>query len=161
MKIKIDVSQLKKGMYVCELDRPWTETSFLLQGIPVHGSEEILQLQQTCEYVFVDAEKSEQSLYPHLRSLSNLNQSKVIKGVSATHEAAQADLEQNNFKTELKVARKVHSRTRSFIDTALEDVRLGQAVNTQAAKELVTEVTNSITRSPHAMVWFTNIQAVD
>ena len=151
MKIKIDISQLKKGMFVCELDRPWTETSFLLQGVFINGSDEISQLQQICEYVYVDAEKSEQSLYPHLRSLSNLNQSKVTTGGSATHEAAEADLEQNNFTKELKVARKVHSRTRTFIDKALEDVRLGQAVNTEAAKDLVTEVTNSITRSP--MPW--------
>jgi len=161
MKIKIDVAQLIKGMYVCELDRPWTETSFLLQGVFINGADEISQLQQSCEYVFVDAEKSEQSLYPHLRSLFNLSQSKVTTGGSATHEATQADLEQNNFKKELKVARKVHSRTRSFIDTALEDVRLGQAVDTEAAKDLVTEVTNSITRSPHAMVWLTNLKERD
>lgn len=161
MKIKIEVSQLKKGMYVCELDRPWAETSFLLQGVYINGDNEISQLQQTCEYVFIDAEKSEQSLYPHLRSLLNLNQSKVSSGSSATHEAAQADLEQHNFKNELKAARKVHSRTKSFIDLALEDVRLGQAVNTEAAKELVTEVTNSITRSPHAMVWLTNLKERD
>jgi putative nucleotidyltransferase with HDIG domain len=161
MKIKIEVSQLKKGMYVCELDRPWAETSFLLQGVYINGDNEISQLQKTCEYVFIDAEKSEQSLYPHLRSLSNLNQSKVSSGSSATHEAAQADLEQHNFKNELKAARKVHSRTKSFIDLALEDVRLGQAVNTEAAKELVTEVTNSITRSPHAMVWLTNLKERD
>ena len=74
MKIKVDVSELKKGMFVSELDRPWTETSFLLQGVLVEGKEEINELQKSCEYVFVDAEKSEQSLYPHLRSLSNLNQ---------------------------------------------------------------------------------------
>lgn len=161
MKIKIEVSQLKKGMYVCELDRPWAETSFLLQGVYINGDNEISQLQQTCEYVFIDAEKSEQSLYPHLRSLSNLNQSTVSRGSSATHEAAQADLEQHDFKNELKAARKLHSRTKSFIDLALEDVRLGQAVNTEAAKELVTEVTSSITRSPHAMVWLTNLKERD
>ena len=43
----------------------------------------------------------------------------------------------------------------------MEDVRLGQAVNTEAAKDLVTEVTNSITRSPHAMVWLTNMKERD
>ena len=164
MKIKVDVTQLKKGMFVSELDRPWTETSFLLQGILVEGADEISQFQQCCEYVFIDAEKSHPSLYPHLRSLSSLGQSNKTSNNSANHEgheAAQADIEQNDFKKELKVARNVHSRTRSFIDDALEDVRLGQAVNTEAAKELVTEVTNSITRSPHAMVWLTNMKERD
>jgi len=148
-------------MFVSELDRPWTETSFLLQGVLIDGAEEISAFQQSCKYVFIDAEKSEQSLYPHLRSLASLNKPAFTSSHSVTHEADQADHEQNNFKQELKVARKVHSRTRAFIDTALEDVRLGQAVDTEAAKDLVTEVTSSIARSPHAMLWLTNLKERD
>lgn len=163
MKIKVDVTQLKKGMYVSELDRPWTETSFLLQGVFVNGSDEISQLKEFCEYVFVDAEKSDQSLYPHLRSLSNLEQTagNSKKSSASTHEAAEADLEQSNFKKELTIARKVHKRSRSYIDRALEDVRLGNAVDTDAAKDLVSEIANSITRSPHALMWLTNMKERD
>ncbi|MEM7292997.1 MAG: DUF3391 domain-containing protein, partial [Pseudomonadota bacterium] len=29
---KVHVSELKLGMYVRELDRPWEETSFMFQG---------------------------------------------------------------------------------------------------------------------------------
>lgn len=152
-------------MFVSELDRPWTETSFLLQGVLVESAEDITRFQQACEYVYIDAEKSHESIYPHLRSLVNLNKTPSASGNSvaseAEHESEQANLEQNNFKKELNIARKVFSRTRSYIDQALEDVRLGQAVNTDAAKELVTEVTNSITRSPHAMVWLTNMKERD
>ena len=161
MKVKIDISQLKKGMYVSELDRPWTETSFLLQGVLIESTEDISQFQKTCEYVYIDAEKSDQSIYPHLRSLINLNKSSTISNSSVADESEQADLEQNNLQKELKVARKVHIRTRTYIDHALEDVRLGQAVNTDEAKELVTEVANSITRNPHAMVWLTNMKERD
>jgi len=162
MKVKVDVSQLKKGMYVSELDRSWTETSFLLQGVLIDGEEEIAEFQKTCEHVFIDADKSHESVYAHLRSLTTLTQESNPKNkFSDTHESHEADLEQNNFQKELKVARKLHTRTRSFIDHALEDVRLGQAVNTDAAKELVTEVANSITRSPHALVWLTNLKERD
>ena len=148
-------------MFVSELDRPWTETSFLLQGVLIEGPEEVSAFQQSCEYVFIDAEKSDQSLYPHLRSLSSINTTSTTSNASAAHEAEHADLEQHNFKKELKVARHLHSRTKTYIDQALEDVRLGQAVNTEAAKELVSEVANSITRSPHAMVWLTNLKERD
>ncbi|MCK4863860.1 MAG: HD-GYP domain-containing protein [Gammaproteobacteria bacterium] len=161
MKVKVDVSQLKKGMYVSELDRSWTETSFLLQGVLIVGEEEIAEFQKTCEYVFIDADKSDETIYAHLRSLTTLTQeSEPIKS-SAVHDSEQAELEQHTFQKELKVARKLHTRTRTFIDHALEDVRLGQAVNTDAAKELVTEVANSITRSPHAFLWLTNMKERD
>ena len=163
MKVKVDISQLKKGMFVSELDRPWTETSFLLQGVLIESTEDISQFQKTCEYVYIDADKSHESIYPHLRSLSTLGKDESNPNHSDTHahESKQADLEQHNFQKELKVARKLHSRTRTYIDQALEDVRLGQAVNTDEAKELVTEVANSITRSPHAMVWLTNMKERD
>ena len=162
MKVKIDVSQLKKGMFVSELDRPWTETEFLLQGVLIEEQEDISRFQDLCKFVFIDAEKSYESIYPHLRSLANLDKDKAnSSGNSSSRESSQADLEQSNFQKELKIARKVHSRTRSYIDQALEDVRLGQAVNTDKAKELVTEVADSITRSPHAMVWLTNMKERD
>ena len=34
-------------MYVCELDHPWTDTPFLLQGIMIEGVDDISQVQQT------------------------------------------------------------------------------------------------------------------
>ena len=162
MKVKVDVSQLKKGMYVCELDRPWTDTSFLLQGIMIEGVDDISQVQETCKYVYVDSEKSDESIAANLKSLSS--QASTIANYSSgsiEHESAQADLEQHTFKKELNIARKLHERTRSYVDQALEDVRLGQAVDTEGAKEIVSEVANSITRSPHALVWLTNMKERD
>jgi len=32
MKKSVPVAELKMGMYVVELDRPWTETPFIFQG---------------------------------------------------------------------------------------------------------------------------------
>ena len=125
MKVKVDVSQLKKGMYVSELDRSWTETSFLLQGVLIENEEEIAEFQKTCEHVFIDADKSDESIYAHLRSLTTLGQDSKSINNSAAHESHEAELEQNNFQKELKVARKLHTRTRTYIDKALDDVRLG------------------------------------
>lgn len=196
MKIKVDISQLKKGMYICELDRPWTETSFLLQGILIESPQDISQVQEFSRYVYIDSEKShesvqanlknlssstdnsqpfhphlqtiskteeeEQPFHPHLKTLSEEEEKEEEKSTFSVSEASNAaDLEQHNFKEELKIARKLHARTRTYIDRALDDVRLGQAVNTDEAKQLVTEVANSITRSSHAMMWLTNMKERD
>ena len=161
MKVKVDVSQLKEGMYVSELDRSWTDTSFLLQGVLIENKEDISQFQSCCEYVYIDADKSHEDIYAHLRSLSTTIPDITTSNNSIEHESQQADLEQHTFQKELKVARKLHSRTRSYVDQALEDVRLGQAVDTEGAKEIVTEVANSIARSPHALLWLTNMKERD
>ena len=161
MKVKIDVSQLKKGMYVCELDRPWSDTSFLLQGVLIEGAGDIDQVQQFCEFVYIDSEKSDESVHPHLQSLSTQKVEPSNTGSVIANASKQADIEQHDLQKELKIARNLHSRTRSYIDKALQDVRLGQAINTDTARELVTEVAESITRNPHAMVWLTNLKERD
>ena len=41
---KVSTHELQVGMYVVELDRPWTETHFLFQGFLINSEEEIDQL---------------------------------------------------------------------------------------------------------------------
>lgn len=51
---KTDVSQLDIGMYVCDLDRPWLGTPFLLEGLLIEEDAQIATLQQLCQFVYVD-----------------------------------------------------------------------------------------------------------
>lgn len=53
---KIDTRLLRIGMYVSELDRPWTETNFLFQGLLIESAEDIDRLQELCSYVYIDSE---------------------------------------------------------------------------------------------------------
>ena len=58
MKVKIQVEQLKLGMFVTDLDRPWLDTPFLLQGFLLEDKEEIAKLRYYCKYVMVDRARS-------------------------------------------------------------------------------------------------------
>ncbi|WP_165967394.1 HD-GYP domain-containing protein [Luteimonas aestuarii] len=55
---RVEVDQLRAGMFVCRLDRDWVGTPFLLQGFLVEGEGEIEQLKRCCRHVFIDVEKS-------------------------------------------------------------------------------------------------------
>lgn len=57
-RLKVDVQQLRIGMYVVELDRPWSETSFLFQGFLLQTTHELRAVQAACRYVWVDGERS-------------------------------------------------------------------------------------------------------
>ncbi len=50
-------NQLKLGMYVSELDKPWEETHFMFQGFAIDSQKLLEEVQQISEYVQVDAEK--------------------------------------------------------------------------------------------------------
>jgi putative nucleotidyltransferase with HDIG domain len=46
-------------MYVVELDRPWVDTPFLFQGFLISSEDEIDQLAEHCQFVYVDHDQSE------------------------------------------------------------------------------------------------------
>src|SRR2546430_9262904 len=48
MKKSVPVAELKMGMYVAELDRPWTETPFMFQGFYLETDEQLETLKQYC-----------------------------------------------------------------------------------------------------------------
>ena len=50
-------NQIELGMYVSELDRPWSETSFMFQGFRIDSLEMLAAVQDACEYALVETEK--------------------------------------------------------------------------------------------------------
>ena len=50
----LNPDDLKQGMYVSYLDRPWGDTPFPFKGFRIDSEDELRQLRETCEYVFVD-----------------------------------------------------------------------------------------------------------
>src|SRR2546427_10639839 len=64
MLIKFEANELRIGMYVAELDRPWLDTPFLLQGFLVEAEERLALLRHYCAFVFVDRGRSAEGLFP-------------------------------------------------------------------------------------------------
>ncbi|MDM3870216.1 HD-GYP domain-containing protein [Porticoccus sp. W117] len=55
---KVAVANLQPGMFVAELDRPWLETPFALQGFVVRDQDEVHYISQYVDYVYVDIDYS-------------------------------------------------------------------------------------------------------
>src|SRR6188768_3954764 len=58
MASKIFTTDLKVGMFVADLDRPWVDTPFLLQGFVIEDKEQIATLRAHCEFVIIDRARS-------------------------------------------------------------------------------------------------------
>lgn len=54
MTVKVQVKDLALGMFVAELDRPWLDTPFLLQGFLLDNAEDLAQIRLLCQFVMVD-----------------------------------------------------------------------------------------------------------
>lgn len=57
-RYRIAVQDLQLNMFVVELDRPWLDTPFLLQGFLIDDQVELDTLARYCNYVYVDLELS-------------------------------------------------------------------------------------------------------
>ena len=66
MQTKVTALDLKQGMFVSALDRPWIDTPFMLQGFLIEDDEDINALRQYCEFVFVDWTMSTVSAPPEV-----------------------------------------------------------------------------------------------
>ena len=55
---QVQAHDLRIGMFVSRLDRPWTETPFPLQGFLILNTAQIDRIAEYCESVWIDVEKS-------------------------------------------------------------------------------------------------------
>lgn len=160
MKQAVDVDDLKVGMYVSELDRPWLETPFLFQGFPIQSQADIEQLRQWCRHVYVDMEQSQ--VEPGRRDDSghrfDTGRVNVTPGVPPKEEGGQ---DEQALRGELREARQVYAAARSYVGKLLRDVRLGHSIETETARGLVNQMVGRIVRNESALVWLTLLKHRD
>ncbi len=58
MKEIVATQDLRIGMFVSELDRPWLESPFLIQGFLIEDQETLEQVRRECRFVYVDSTRS-------------------------------------------------------------------------------------------------------
>lgn len=169
MKIKVFTEELMPGMYISELDRPWIESPFIFQGFEIVDEKDIQQLQATCVYVYVDTEKTPFEFKEKLSAISASIQ-KPVKNkkhkltkidFTETGTFKKSKVDKATFTEHLINARKIHDKTRVYIDAMLEEAKLGHVLDTKMAKDIVAELTNNITTSADASMWLTQLKNRD
>lgn len=142
---KMHVGELRIGMYVAKLDRDWLDTPFIMQGFLLEDTEDIDIVSEYCEYVWVDTQ-------PGKGSMSSSNAGTAS---SAPSRAFQPQVE---VKVEQKKMFNAFRAARSETKTMLNNIRLGDAINTEQAKATVKECVQSVIRHPDALLWMARIR---
>lgn len=150
-KVQMPVSDLKLGMYIAELDRPWEGTPFLFQGFTVETEQDLSVLAEYCRHVVVDIESSvDFQLHGTRRGGSGVRT--LTRSVSKRHDSVERVIGK---------AQKTHLASSRLIRTIMDDVRLGRSVDTPAAREAVTECVDSIIANQDAIALLTRIREKD
>ncbi|MHB8415569.1 MAG: HD-GYP domain-containing protein [Acidiferrobacteraceae bacterium] len=168
MKKRINVHDLRKGMYVSALDRPWTTTPFLFQGFEIDSEEQIERLKQLCQHVFIDLARERVPgtsktgggarpdivQPPSVDHMGLLRRSARLRGISYRKDITRVE-------QEIGEARVLNAHGRDLVKTIMDDVRLGHSLDSAGARTVVAGMVQSVVRNPDALVWFTHLKKSD
>ena len=156
-RIKVPVCDLKLGMYVHELDRPWLDSPFMFQGFVIDTKEVLQQIMDTCDFVIVDQERNVQLAVEAYDTISDKNLGKQS-----------IDLDERSplpvrvsFEQEYQVAGQV--RNNVFISLGNMYRAFSQKSRTDMSELVVTieQLVKSIVRNPDAQLWLSHLRDIN
>ena len=155
---QIRIDELGLGMRVEKLDRSWLSTPFFRHKITITSVEQIAQL-KACGV---------QTLVVHVDhvAMETTSESTTEPALTKppTEPIAQAEIPAPQpipFAEELPIAREVYLAAKTVIQDAMNDIRLGRAVNVEAVKQVVTDMTDSVFRNPDALPSLSRLKRFD
>lgn len=146
-KRRIPVEDLRFGMYVLELDRPWVGTPFLFQGFPIVSEDQIRELKKYCRDVYIDPDRQATSKGAN----SKFGEQPLVRGSAVYKEVT-------TFEAELPIAREIYSRFEESVQFTLELVRKTGDLDGKLLTNVVGNLTRSVERNPDAMMLLHRMQ---
>ncbi|MCW8928849.1 MAG: HD-GYP domain-containing protein [Gammaproteobacteria bacterium] len=150
IKHKISVEQLVLGMYVTELDRPWLESPFLFQGFFLTTDKHIAQVQEVCNFVYIDTTRV---IEKEVQFLQEEKRKEIV------YPAPPKKI--RTFIQEISRADRIFSKTSRLIQGFLKSVDVNQNLDIEEAKEAVDHVVHSVIKTPDALMWLTQLKNRD
>jgi HD-GYP domain-containing protein (c-di-GMP phosphodiesterase class II) len=144
----VAVSDLQFGMYIAELDRPWTETPFVFQGFLLNTQQQLQALRRLCKHVFIDDGRADRRQPRVARAAPPPSTAAafVIHGTAGY--SAQAEV-----KRELEVASELYSRTMQALHELVQPLEHGAtALDGAEVERLAAALADSVIRNPDALL---------
>jgi HD-GYP domain-containing protein (c-di-GMP phosphodiesterase class II) len=163
--ITIDTKHLKIGMYVCGLDRPWEETPFVFQGFPIKSEKQLLKLQELCQTVQIDEERSDNSIQFEFDGKKTTSSSSIVRffkswlGKKRPDRSAVYQHVEKPFEEEMSVARQLYVNTNVALKHILDDFRLGHDISAPELQSCVHGVIDGVMNNPNALALLSNLKS--
>ena len=146
-------------MYVSSLDRPWLETPFSLQGFCLETEADIERLQEYCQFVYVDSQKSAQDSTVLRRKVRNRPRK------STQQLFGQRTLKKyqdgSTWGEEYPRAQQAIQSLSEGIDEIFDSVANGGSLDMVKVKKSVEPMIDSISRNPDACIWLARMKQED
>lgn len=157
MKKQIHIDELQPGMQIEKLDRSWLSTPFFRHKMTITSYQQITQL-KACGVQTLVVRIEHETV--EAVSASEPKPADVPMESAAKEEASPVP-ETVSFEEELPVAREVYNAAKTVIQAAMNDTRLGRAINVEAVREVVSKMAESVFRNPDALPSLSRLKRFD
>lgn len=183
---KVLVSDLAIGMYVCELDRPWLETPFLMQGFLIETENDINTLADYCEFVYIDVARAAGEAATFNHDIVPLKEADPQQGEHVVTPLRPAKAQPTIVRTdkhrlmklldgrpvrkyrdsiewnrEVKAAKKAVEGLNAAIKEMFVTIKQGSGIQFSKLKQAVSPLVSSIERNPDACIWLARLKNQD
>jgi HD-GYP domain-containing protein (c-di-GMP phosphodiesterase class II) len=159
---KVSCTDLRAGMYVQELDRPWLDSPFMFQGFYISSDEDIEALQECCEYVFINKALEEtDSEVIHTKVASQQSTTPHVKAIASKAGGKSRYPDTVTVEKELETARKVYEESRESIKNIFATAISDGVIDLLNTRKTTSDIVDSVLRNPDAFMLLQRIKNKD
>jgi HD-GYP domain-containing protein (c-di-GMP phosphodiesterase class II) len=159
---KINVKDVKQGMYLQEICGSWMETPFWKKSFKLDDAKAVKTLQECgVQEVWIDTDKG-----------LDVDSSAIGQSVDEAKQNIEVELNQISsekattvskvsIQDELVKARAIHSRSCEAVTSMFQEARMGKAIQLEEVGSLVDDINQSITRNPEAFLSLSRLKTKD
>jgi len=158
---EILVDDLCFGMYVAQLDRPWTDTPFMFQGFVLRTEKQLEALKKYCRKVYVDPEKYDRGagravgeVVPAFSSMPRrprVDPTMQIRGKTEYPEITTVE-------TEFPRARRILGQSSALVARIGRSALVHSAIDSKQTQSAARAITASVVRNPDAMMLLAKLE---
>jgi HD-GYP domain-containing protein (c-di-GMP phosphodiesterase class II) len=160
---KIGVEHLSVGMHLEELCGSWMEHPFWRTKFVIKNPKDIrLIIESGITEVWIDVDKGLD--IPAAASKEQVEakvDAELMNTAVATGTPVQAPRKQVAMAEEVKRAAKICANSKEAVLSMFQEVRMGKAISSEAAGELVDEISSSVMRNPGALISLARLKTAD
>ncbi len=160
MKKQIRIEELTLGMVIDKLDRSWLSTPFFCHKMTITSAKQIAQL-KACGVQTLTVRMEAEEIREAAPAPSTPEDTPVESTSEFTDPVPSPTPTYVPFEEELPAAKQVYQAAKTIVQNAMQDVRLGRAINVDAVQTVITDMTESVFRNQDALPSLSRLKRFD
>lgn len=159
---KIAIADLRVGMYIHELCGGWMDHPFWRSKFAVKDVQDLAKVRESgVAELWIDTGKGADVPAAVRIETESVVADEVDQMLAAAESVLAPLAQQVEFDQEVKRAAKICNKAKDAVVSMFQEVRMGKAIDADAAGELVDEIFSSVMRNPGALISLARIKTAD